>query len=372
MRDFYEILGIERDADINEIKRAYRKLAKKYHPDLNPGDEEAEKNFKEVTAAYEVLVDEEKRSIYDRYGEDGLRSNYSASDFSGFGDIFDDLFDIFGGGFSQTYRTRDPNRPRPGADLQMPLKISFKDAMLGVEKEIKIHREEDCKTCHGKKTEDPSSVHTCPKCNGRGTINHVQNSILGQMIQTVTCPDCHGSGEIVDKPCKDCNGTGRENVQKTIKVSIPKGVDTGSVISLSGQGNQGINGGPAGDLLIYIEVEEDQVFKRRGADLFVEVPIAYSQAVLGGTVKVPTISEMIEEKVPKGTESGDIIKIKGKGAPYLRRPGSGDLYVSYKIHAPKKVTDEEEKLLKDLLVAQGGQLEKNEKGFFEKIKDFFD
>lgn len=370
MRDYYEILGVDRNASLNEIKRAYRKQAKQYHPDLNPGNEEAEKKFKELTSVYEVLSDEDKRSIYDRYGEEGLKGNIGSGSYSGFGDIFDDLFDIFGG-FGGTTR-RNPNAPRKGSDIQTAVNITFKEAMTGVQKEIKINREENCKVCHGKKSENPESVHTCNTCHGTGVVQKVSQSFMGQMVQTVTCPECHGSGQSVEDPCKACKGTGRETNRKTIKINIPKGVDTGSVISLTSQGNEGFNGGPAGDLLIFIEVKEDEFFKRRGSDLFIELPITYSQAVLGDKIKIPTISEIVEENIPKGTESGDILTIKGKGAPFLQREGNGDLYVTLKIHVPKKVSDEEEKLLVELLKLQGKHVEKSEKGLLDRIKGFFD
>lgn len=372
MRDFYEILGVDKNADLNEIKRAYRKQAKAYHPDLNPGNEEAEKKFKELTSAYEVLSDEDKRSIYDRYGEDGLKGNMGSGSYSGYGDIFEDLFDIFGGFGSSSRRYRNPNAPTRGTNIQVGLKISFKEAMQGTEKELKIQKDVVCKTCNGKKTENPDSVHTCLRCHGSGTINHVQNSILGQMVQTVICPDCNGTGEIIDEPCKNCNGTGREKVNKTIKVKIPKGVDNGSIINLAGEGNEGKNSGPAGDLLIYLEVEEDQVFRRQGQHLFMEMPISYSQAVLGDKINIPTINGIVEEKIPKGTQSGDILTIKGKGAPILRSNSYGNLYVTFNIHVPKNVSDEEERLLKELMKLQGKELEKSEKSIFEKIKDFFD
>lgn len=370
MRDFYDILGVDRNASISEIKRAYRKKAKKYHPDLHPNDEEAEKMFKEVTSAYEVLVDEDKRSIYDRYGEDGLNGNIGSGSYSGFGDIFDDLFDIFGGFGGQS--RRNPNAPTVGSDVQARVDISFKEAMFGVEKEVRIQREEECKTCNGQKTENPDSVRTCPTCHGTGTVRQVTQSFMGQVMQTMTCPECGGSGVIIDEPCKDCSGSGREHVRKSIKVNIPKGVDTGSVISLRGEGNHGLNGGPAGDLLLFINVEEDEFFKRRGTDLFIEIPITYPQAVLGDKIQIPTITEIVEEKIKKGTESGDIIKIKGKGAPFLQREGYGDLYVTLKIHVPKDISSEEEDILEQLSKLQGKNLEKSNKSIFSKIKDLFD
>lgn len=370
MRDYYEILGVDRNATLSEIKRAYRKQAKQYHPDLHPGDEEAEKKFKEITSVYEVLADEDKRNIYDRYGEEGLKGSMGSGSYSGFGDIFDDLFDIFGGFGGQT--RRNPNAPMQGSDIQIGVKISFKEAMQGVEKEVKIHREETCGTCHGEKTTEPDSIHTCPTCNGSGSVQRVTQSFMGRMVQNSVCPECRGSGSIIENPCSECHGTGRETNRKTIKVKIPRGVDTGSIISLSGQGNHGVNNGPSGDLLIFVEVQADEFFKRRGSDLFIDLPITYSQAVLGDKIKIPTLNGYEEEKIPRGTESGHILTIKGKGAPFLQREGYGDLYVNLNIHVPKNVSEEEEKLLEQLMKLQGRDIEKSEKSIFEKIKDFFD
>ncbi len=371
MRDYYELLGVDRDATLAEIKRAYRKQAKQYHPDLNPGDDEAEKKFKELTAAYEVLSDEDKRNIYDRYGEEGLKGTMGSGSYTGYGDIFEDLFDIFGGFGSQ--RRRNPNAPVQGSDIQVGLRISFKEAMQGVEKEVKVQREETCHTCHGKKTENPDSVHTCPTCHGSGSVQTVQNSFMGRVVQNMTCPECRGSGKIIDEPCSTCHGSGKEKVKKTIKVNIPKGVDTGSVISLSGQGNEGINNGPPGNLLIFIEVEQDKDFSRRGNDLYIEIPISYSQAVLGDIIKIPTLNGLEEERIPRGTDSGHVITLKGKGAPVLQREGRfGNLYATLKIHVPKNVSNEEEKLLEELLVIQGKDIEKSSKGLLDRIKDFFD
>lgn len=376
MRDFYELLEIERNATSNEIKRAYRRQAKRYHPDLHPDDPESEQKFKEITAAYEVLIDEEKRSIYDKYGEEGLNGNFGTGNYADFADIFNDLFgfgDIFGGfgGFGGQTR-RNPDAPRRGADLRAQLDITFKEAMHGVEKEISLKREENCKVCHGKKTENPDSIKTCPTCHGAGTVQHVTQSFMGRVVQNTTCPECHGLGSVIEEPCNECSGTGRESIRTRVNVRIPKGIDTGNVITITGEGNEGINGGSSGDLQVLINVKEDKFFKRRGSDLFVEVPITYSQAVLGDKIKVPAVDEVVEEQISRGTESGDVIRIIGKGAPYLQREGYGDLYATLKIHVPKNVSQEEEELLEKLMSLQGKNLEKSEKSFFGKIKDFFD
>lgn len=369
MRDYYEILGVDRDADERELKSAYRKAAKKFHPDLHPGDEEAEKMFKELTVAYEVLSDPDKRRMYDTYGEEGVSGNMGGANYADFNDLFGDLFDIFGGGFSR--QTRNPNAPMRGADLQELLTISFFEAMNGGEKEVTVRREETCPKCNGEKTTEPSSKHTCENCGGTGQVRRVTQSLLGQMVSQSPCPECDGTGEVVDNPCDECHGKGRVSKNRRIKVKIPKGVDNGNVINLSGQGDMGVNGGPAGDLQIVIQVLEDDFFKRQGSDLLVEVPISYSQAVLGGTIKVPTITGIVDQDIKPGTESGEIIKIKGKGAPILRTERNGDLYVKLNIHVPKNVSKEEEDLLRQLSEHHASDLERKDKSIMDKIKDFF-
>lgn len=371
MRDFYEILEVDRNATLNDIKRSYRKLAKECHPDLHPDDAECEARFKEITTAYEVLVDEDKRQIYDRYGEDGLKGNIGSGDYSGFGDIFNDIFDMFGGFGGSTYTRRNPNAPMDGADVGVRVNLTFKEAMFGVEKEIQISREEDCKVCDGKKTEKPEAKHTCPTCKGSGQVRQVSNSFMGQVVRMTTCPTCKGEGEIIDEPCKACDGSGREQVNKKIKVNIPKGVDNGTVMTIRNEGHKGINGGYPGDVLLQLSVEGDEIFSRRGNDLFVEVPISYSQAVLGDTIKVPTITEVMDYEIPSGTESGKVFKIPGKGAPRLQRSGFGDLYATVKINVPKKVSKEEKELLEKLMEHNGEFRQETDKGFFEKIKDLF-
>lgn len=370
MSDYYELLGVERTASKAEIKSAYRKKAKKYHPDLNPGDKEAENMFKKLSVAYEVLIDDEKRSIYDRYGEEGLKGQFGQG-FGGFGDIFDDIFDIFGGFSSGNYQRDVRTMPIDGNDISSNVNLTFKESMFGAEKEIRFLREEECHTCDGKKTLNSDSVHVCEKCKGTGQVRQVTNSIMGQMIRTSICPDCNGTGEIIDEPCKACNGTGREKVEKTIKVKIPKGIENGMVLNLRHEGNRGTNGGLPGDLLIRISVEPDDIFKREGNDLIIDVPISYSQAVLGDTIKIPTLTEMIDYKIPSGTNAGQIYKIKGKGAPKFRMDGNGDLYLNMKIIVPKKVSKREKELLEELKDLSGEQIKKSEKGFLEKIKEFF-
>lgn len=371
MEDFYELLGVSRDASDSEIKSAYRKKAMKYHPDRNPDDKVAEEKFKEATKAYETLIDPESRQIYDVYGEDGLSGGMGGQRaYQDFGDIFGDIFDIFGGGFGGFGSRSDINRPRVGSDVRLSLDLSFIDAMKGAKKEISYRREEDCRVCDGEGTTNKDSKKTCPTCSGTGVVQHVSQSFLGQMVQQVTCPECNGSGEIIEEPCDNCGGDGREIVSKTLKVTVPAGVDNGQIMTLRHEGNKGYNGGPAGDLIIYFNVEESKYFKRRGSDLFIEIPISYSQAVLGGSIEVPTIDELLTVDIPKGITSGEELTVRGKGAPIVNSDRRGDLHVILNIHVPKKVSDKERELLEQLGEAQGVTIEE-EKGFFDKIKEFF-
>ena len=377
MRDFYEILGVAREATQEEIKKSYKKLAKKYHPDLNAGDSEAEDKFKEVNAAYEVLSDDNKRQAYDMYGEDGLNGGFQGgSGFGGFGDIFGDIFDIFGGGFSNRDSYEDTkNIPRKGEDITHQITLEFREAIFGVEKTITIRRLEECKKCHGHGTEDESSKHTCERCNGTGQMKVQSNSPFGRVVRVVTCDKCHGSGEIIEKPCKKCHGSGKETVNKKINVKIPAGVDNNIVIPITGEGNVGENGGPNGDLYIYLNVKEDSVFERSGNDLYLEMPISYVDATLGGKIKVPTLTKLVDYDIPKGTQGGTTFKIKNEGVPYIRKDAKGDLYFKVDIIIPKKVTDKQRNLLEELRDNGGNgneEIKKERKGFFEKFKELFE
>lgn len=375
MRNFYDILEVEKTASASEIKKAYRKKAKQCHPDLHPGDEEAEQLFKEVNLAYEVLSDENKRKTYDLYGEDGLKADFAngSSGFGGFGDIFGDLFDMFGGGFSANFSSgNNAKAPREGADIRYDLKLNFKEAVFGTEKDISIRRVESCTHCNGTGAEDGSSVHTCEKCGGSGQVREGRNSAFGRFVQVVTCDECGGSGEVIESPCSHCKGSKYETFSRTIHVKIPAGVDGRSVISLKGEGHEGENGGPPGTLYVYLHVEEDEVFKREGSDLFVHIPIRYSDAVLGGTIKIPTLEKIIDYEIPEATKGGETFRIKGEGVPYLRKEGKGDLYFSVEIIIPEKVSTEEKELLEKLRDLSGNHFKEQEKGFFAKLKDLFD
>lgn len=376
MKDFYELLGVERNASESEIKKAYRKKAKQCHPDLHPGDDEAEKLFKEVNLAYEVLKDPEKRQMYDLYGEEGIRqgmSQGSAGGFGGFGDIFDDLFDIFGGGFGASYSSSSQAKaPKRGADIEANIHLSFREAIFGCEKTISIRREEICTTCDGTGAEKGTEVKTCSTCHGAGQVRQSSNSAFGHFVQVVPCPDCHGTGEIIESPCSDCGGSGRKVFNRSINVNIPAGVNNEQIISMRGEGHEGYNGGHPGDIYILVLVEEDDIFKRKDQDLYVTIPISYTDAVLGGTIKVPTLEKLVDFEIPRGTDGGTTFTLKDEGVPYIKRKGRGDLYFTVEIIIPKKISEEQEDLLKKLKSHCADEVEKEEKGFFNKIKELFD
>lgn len=362
---------MERQASISDIKKAYRKKAKEFHPDLNPDDKEAEEKFKEATEAYEVLSNEEKRSRYDRFGHDGLNGNggFSSSGFGGFGDIFEDLFDVFGARSSS--RPERKNMPRVGSDIRYDVELDFEEAVFGIEKEIQIRREENCHVCKGNKAKPGTDKKTCPKCNGTGEIQYAKQTPFGQFVQVGTCDECHGSGEIIEEKCDACHGSGREMRNRKIKIKIPAGVDEGSIISMRGQGEHGTNGGPSGDLYIYIHVREDDIFKRNGNDVYLELPITYPQAVLGGEVEVPTLEGITKFTIPRATEIGKTFKLENKGIEDVRGRGRGDLYFQIKVNIPKKLTKEQEEILLEFDKAMGESAKKDKRTFLEKIKDAF-
>ena len=369
LRDYYEVLGVDKGVAGEEIKRAYRKLAKKYHPDLNPNDSEAEKKFKEINSAYEVLSDDDKRARYDRFGHDGVNGQGAGGGFGGFGDIFDDIFDIFGGGFSgsQTRRTG----PQRGSDLRYNLNIEFEEAIFGVEKEIKIRRTENCSTCKGSGAEPGTHKETCSVCHGSGQVRYSQQSPFGQMIRTATCNECGGSGEIIKDKCNSCQGSGSEVKEKKIKIKVPPGVNNESIISIRGEGEGGLRGGPSGDLYIYISVNEDEIFIREGNNIFLNIPISFTEAALGAEIEVPTLEGNELYEIPQGTQTGSRFRMKGKGVPHLRGGGRGDLYFIVDIQVPKKLTEKQREILKEFAKEHGEEVREQKKTFFEKVKSAF-
>ena len=375
MRNFYEILEVEKNANKDDLKKSYKKLAKKYHPDLNPGDEVAEAKFKEISYAYEVLSDDEKRQIYDVYGEEGLKGNMGAggSGFGGFSDIFDDIFDIFGGSKSSRYDSRSrKDMPRKGPDTRVDVTLDFFEAIFGAEKEISVKVQEECEHCHGSKMEPGTEKHECDKCHGIGEVTSEQNTPFGRFVRTSTCDKCNGTGEVIEKPCKVCHGKGKVSKSKKLKVKIPKGVDSGNIISLKGQGSVGENGGENGDVFVYIRVRSDAVFKREGNDIYLNVPISYPDAVLGATIKVPTLKKLVDYDIPKGTTGGTVFRLKGEGVPYVNRENQrGDLFFKVDIIIPKKVTEEQKKLLEELRETET-EVEEHKKTFLDKLKGLVD
>ena len=372
MRDYYEILGVNKDANENEIKKAYRSLAKKYHPDLNPDNkEEAEQKFKEASAAYEILSDPEKRSRYDRFGHAGVDPQAGSGDFGGFSDIFDDIFDIFGGGFGGSTSGAKRRGPTRGSDLRYNLNLDFRDAVFGVEKEIQIRKTEKCSSCSGTGAKNGTEKEVCPNCNGKGEVRYAQQTPFGQFVRVGTCDKCGGTGEIIKEKCNVCNGSGKEVKDKKIKVKVPAGVDNDSVISIRGEGESGNSGGPSGDLYVYITVKEDPIFKRDRNDLFLNIPISFAQATLGTEIQVPTLEGIEKFDIPEGTQTGSRFKIKNKGVPNVRGVGRGDLYFTVDVKVPTDLSEKQRELLLQFAEESGEDLKEHKKGFFKKVKDAF-
>jgi len=359
-RDYYEVLGVSRNAGAEEIKRAYRKLALKYHPDKNPGVKEAEDKFKEAAEAYEVLRDQEKRQIYDRFGHEGLEGR-GFTGFTGFEDIFASFGDIFEDFFGFSRRgTR--SRARPGRSLRYDLKLTLEDAFYGKEQEIAFHKLEACPVCEGSGVRPGTEPEICPTCQGRGQVVRSQ----GFFQMSTTCPTCHGNGRIITNPCDECRGGGKIRVKREINVKVPPGVDDGSQLKLRGEGEPGEHGGPPGDLFVVIHVEEHDFFSRQGNDLICEVPISFVQAALGDTLQVPVLGkeETHELEMPRGSQPGDILRVSGKGMPSLTRNHKrGDLYVKISVRIPKKLNDQQIELLEAFAETEGQKVSgKRKKG----------
>lgn len=373
-RDYYEVLGVRKGASDAELKKAYRAMAKKYHPDVNPGDKTAEAKFKEVNEAYEVLSDPQKRSIYDQYGHAGFENNgfggaggFSDFDFGGIGDIFETFFG--GSGFGG--RSRSKRGPKKGADLKYAVEISFEEAAFGVEREISIARMEICSKCTGTGAKPGTEATTCKHCNGTGQVQIKQNTPFGQFINSKTCDVCKGEGKIITDPCPACNGKGKLRNNVKIKVNIPAGIDDGQTISLRGEGDPGSKGGPNGDLLINIRVRPHPLFKRQGNDVVCEEPITFVQAALGAEIEVPTLDGKVKYTIPEGTQTGSVFRLRGKGIPFLRGNGRGDQYVKVNIEVPKKLSEKQKELLREFAEISGDETHEQRKGFFDKMKDAF-
>lgn len=368
-RDYYEVLGVSKTASKDELKVAFRRLARQYHPDVN-SDPEAEEQFKEINEAYAVLSDDQRRAAYDRYGHAGVRG---ANGTPGFGVEFTDFADIFGdlfgfGGFGRSAR-QSRTAPRRGADLQYKVELTFKEAVFGVEKEIELTRDETCDVCHGSGAEPGTSPSRCPTCNGTGEVRQVRQTFLGSMVQVSTCPTCHGSGKVISTPCNACSGRGyvRKTRQKFVK--IPAGVDSGTQIRLSGEGQPGANGGPNGDLYIIIKVKKHKYFRRRDYDILMDLNVNIAQATLGAEVEVPTVDGPAILRIPPGTQPGKVLRMRGKGVPKLRGSGRGDQLVVININIPNHVTDEQRELFEKLAKSLGSEVKPQERGFLEWLKD---
>ena len=378
-RDYYEVLGVDRGASADELKKAYRKLAKKYHPDLNPGDKakEAEAKFKEASEAYEVLSDDQKRQRYDQFGHAGVDPNAGygggGSGFGGFGGFggFEDIFDMFGGGFGGSSR-RNPNAPKQGDDVHIRVELSFEEACFGKEIEVSVRRREKCSECHGSGAAKGSSPAKCGACGGTGQVRTVQNTMFGQMQSVRPCSKCGGTGKVITSPCPTCNGKGETLKTVKVKVKIPAGINDGQTLPVREQGNAGKNGGPNGDLLITVSVRNHRIFTRQGYDILCDFPVTFVEAALGGEIEVPTIDEKVAYNIPEGTQSGTVFRLRGRGVPKLYGGGArGDMYVTIVVETPKGLNKEQ----KDLLIKFGesvGTVKYNKKkNFFDTVKDIF-
>lgn len=369
-RDYYEVLGVSRDASADEIKKAFRRLARQYHPDVNK-EKGAEATFKEINEAYEVLSDDQKRAAYDRYGHAG-RGGFGPGqgDFGGFGDI-NDIFSEFFGGFTRQ-SSAQRRSPRRGADLRYDLRLDFLEAVFGAEKEIEVVRNETCPRCNGSGAEPGTSPSRCRTCNGTGEVRRVQQSILGSFVSVTTCPTCNGTGEVIAVPCKQCGGRKQVRVTRTLAVNVPAGVDNDTQIRLNGEGEPGANGGPPGNLYVVISVTPHPYFRRKDQDILVEVGINVAQAALGDELEVPTIDGQEKLSIPPGTQSGSVFRIKGKGVPHLRRNTRGDQIVVVSVNIPQSLTAEQRRLFTELSKTMGKDVTpQQEKGFFDKLKDVF-
>ena len=368
-RDYYEVLGVSKGASEDELKKAYRKLAKENHPDLHPGDKECEARFKEINEAYEVLSDSDKRAKYDQFGHAAFDPNQGFGGggfggfegFGGFGDIFGDIFGGFGGFGGGG---RNPNAPRKGDNLRATVNIKFEEAAFGVKKEVFVAKVEQCPDCKGTGCAEGTTAEVCPDCKGTGSVKTTQRTPFGMVQSTGQCPKCKGRGKIIHAPCMSCRGVGSVRRQHKVTVSVPAGIDDGQTISLRGQGNAGINGGPAGDLLITVLVQPHARFERDGASILLEQEVSFAQAALGSEIEVPTLDGKVKLNIPEGTQPGSVFRLKGKGVPYLRANGRGDQFVTVKVAVPKNMSSAQKEALRHYASAMGETIE--QKNIFGK------
>ncbi|MBE7024052.1 MAG: molecular chaperone DnaJ [Clostridia bacterium] len=375
-RDYYEVLGVDKSASADEIKKAYRKLAKKYHPDLNPGDKAkvAEEKFKEASEAYEVLSDAEKKQRYDQFGHAGVDPNAGAGgygDFGGFGGGFEDIFSsFFGGGFGGGSR-RNPNAPQKGRDLRYSIDLTFEQACFGCEIELNVNRMEKCDTCGGNGAEPGTTPQTCSVCRGTGQVTTVQRTAFGSFQSSKPCNVCGGKGKVVSNPCKSCRGDGTARKTRKIKVKIPAGIDTDQVIPIYGQADAGKNGGPNGDILVVTRVKKHKLFTRQGYDVICDFPITFVEAALGAEIEVPTVDGKVSYNVPEGTQSGAVFRLRGKGIPKLNSNGlRGDQYVKIIVEIPKNLSEKQKEILRQFGDTVEPAKYRERKSFFDKMKEF--
>ncbi|MDD7593209.1 MAG: molecular chaperone DnaJ [Peptoniphilaceae bacterium] len=373
MKDPYQVLGVEKEAELSDIKKAYRRKAKKYHPDLNPGDEEAAKKFNELSEAYDILQDPEKRRLYDTYGAAAFEQGGMGGGFGGFGfdmnDIFGDLFsDLFGGGRA----SHNVSRARRGADIRKEVTLTFKEAYEGVSKTITVKRDHECSHCHGTGAKDGTAKKTCPTCHGSGVINHEVHSPFGRMIQQTTCNTCAGTGEVIEEVCPHCDGKGRESETVGLTVQIPAGVADGNILPMRGQGHGGENGGAAGDVYVIVRVKPSELFDRHGNDLYLDLPLSFVQATLGDEIDVPTMEGREKFRIPAGTQTDTEFTLEGKGVPDVRSKKPGDLKFRVRVQVPRELTKEQTDALRAYAATMNDHVDVPEKNFWDKVKDLFD
>lgn len=382
-RDYYEVLGLKKGASEDEIKKAFKSMARKYHPDLHPDDKEAAEKFKEINEAYEVLSDSEKRARYDQFGHAGVDPNYGGGagaggfgGFGGFGDVGDIFDSIFGGGFGGFGGGRSTassaNAPHRGGDVNANVTIDFMEACKGAKKKMRVTHMVKCDQCSGTGADANTKTSSCTECHGQGSVRVNQRTPFGVISTTKVCPRCGGKGKIVTNPCSKCRGSGRQRVTTDIELKIPAGIDNGQILRVSGQGDAGLNGGPNGDLNVSVTVRPHELFTRSGNDIFCEIPISYAQAVLGDKVTVPTIKGKVEYEIPEGTQSGTKFRLRGEGAKYLGRESYGDQYVTVVVEVPKRLTKQQKELLKKFDDCLEEKNQAKRQNFFEKLKRRFE
>lgn len=363
-RDYYQVLGVSRDTSKDAIRRAFRKLAFKYHPDRNPGDPEAERRFRDAAEAYEVLGDENKRALYDRYGMAGLKAGARPRHFASFEEIFSAFSDVFGGGLFGEFFGREG--AEPGASLRVDLSISFEEAAEGTTRKIELHREEFCRACRGTGARDGKAFAACRACGGRGTLART----MGFFTMSTTCGRCGGSGRVIESPCPKCRGEATVEESVEIPIDIPAGIEDGTRIRIAGEGEAAVPGGPRGDRYCYVEVEEHPLFRRERDDLLCEVPITFPQAALGAEVEVPTLNGSADLSVPAGTQSGEVFRLRKRGLPNVRTGRKGDLLVRVTVEVPKRLTAREKELLRELATLERTEVTPRRKGFLERLKEY--